>query len=512
MRQTVSIENSNLPEGWFRTIIGSVAQYVNGRAFKPSEWENEGLPIIRIQNLNDANAQYNYSNRTFEERYKVVSGDLLFAWSASLGAHFWRRGDAWLNQHIFRVIPYSCVVKSYLYYSLKLLVAQLYSKAHGSGMVHVTRGKFLETELPLPPLPEQHRIVAKIEELFSDLDAGIASLKKAKEQLKTYRQSVLKWAFEGKLTEEWRTLRQAQGSLPDAKELLAQIKEEREKKYKEECEKAKKEGKRAPKKMKELPPIAEEELAELPVLPEGWEWVRNDSLLSFVTSGSRGWAKYYSDSGAIFLRMGNLDHRTIRLDLADVQYVDLPASVEGKRSLVQGNDLLISITADVGMVGLVPEGFPEAYINQHVAMARPLYGVLPHYLAWYLAGEENGQRLFKRLQRGATKVGLGLDDIRTVAIPFCSYNEQCAIQSEIETRISEADNLEKSINSSLAKSEFLRQSILKQAFSGKLVPQDPNDEPAEKLLERIKKVRTADGHGLKDGADLKKRGRKKKGG
>jgi type I restriction enzyme, S subunit len=147
-----------------------------------------------------------------------------------------------------------------------------------------------------------------------------------------------------------------------------------------------------------------------------WPVVKSGELLSFVTSGSRGWARYYAESGALFLRIGNLDHDSVSLDLHDLQRVAPPAGAEGTRTKVQASDILISITADVGMVGLVPSTLGEAYINQHVALARPLPTVHPPYLAWCLTSPQ-AQRQFLKLQRGATKVGLGLDDIRAVDVP-----------------------------------------------------------------------------------------------
>lgn len=176
--------------------LGTVAAYINGRAFKPDEWETSGLPIIRIQNLTDSSAKFNYSSVEHDKRFLVKNGDLLFAWSASLGAHIWKGGDAWLNQHIFKVIPNDGIYRDYLYYFLLNVVSALYSKTHGSGMVHITKGPFMATKIPVPSLPEQERIVAKIEELFSQLDSGVEVLKKAKQQLVVYRQAVLKEAFE----------------------------------------------------------------------------------------------------------------------------------------------------------------------------------------------------------------------------------------------------------------------------------------------------------------------------
>lgn len=178
------------------STLGNVATYINGRAFKPSEWEDTGIPIIRIQNLTNSAAPYHYSSQGLEEKYKVKKGDLLFAWSASLGAHIWKGDDAWLNQHIFRVIPSEQIEKKYLYYFFLQVVAELYAKTHGSGMVHITKGPFMNTPIPVPPLSEQKRIVSKIEELFSKLDASVAELQAAKEKLKVYRQAVLKEAFD----------------------------------------------------------------------------------------------------------------------------------------------------------------------------------------------------------------------------------------------------------------------------------------------------------------------------
>lgn len=184
-------KKDSLPIGWKKSKLGDVAIYFNGRAFKPTEWKNEGIPIIRIQNLNNPDATYNYSDGIYEERFKVRNGDLLFAWSASLGAYIWNGEDAWLNQHIFKVVPKESTDKQYLYYLLDKVVHELYAKAHGSGMVHVTKGKFESTEIPFPPLNVQKQIVVKLEELFSELDKSVEELKKTQQQLKVYRQALL---------------------------------------------------------------------------------------------------------------------------------------------------------------------------------------------------------------------------------------------------------------------------------------------------------------------------------
>ena len=166
----------NFPQGWEILYVGDVADYINGRAFKPEEWEEQGLPIIRIQNLNDENATYNYPTAEFEDKYLIHKGDLLFAWAASLGTYIWQNDDAWLNQHIFKVIPKSFIQKEFLYYSFIVMIRDFYSQTHGSGMVHITKGKFEMRPILIPPIAEQKRIVTKIEEIINTIDVISAEL------------------------------------------------------------------------------------------------------------------------------------------------------------------------------------------------------------------------------------------------------------------------------------------------------------------------------------------------
>ena len=166
----------NIPQGWAISTVGEVANYMNGRAFKPTEWELEGLPIIRIQNLNDCKASYNYTTVTYEDKYLIKDGDLLFAWAASLGTYIWNGSNAWLNQHIFKVEPKEYMDKSFLYYSFVYLISEFYRQSHGSGMVHITKGKFENTPILIPPLTEQKRIVTALEEIINLIDTIGAEL------------------------------------------------------------------------------------------------------------------------------------------------------------------------------------------------------------------------------------------------------------------------------------------------------------------------------------------------
>ena len=165
-----------MPNGWTTIKVGELANYINGKAFKPNDWEQTRLPIIRIQNLNDVSCKYNYTSCEHEAKYKIHKGYLLFAWAASLGVYIWNNGDAWLNQHIFKVHPFEFIEKEYLYYLFQYLIAEFYIHSHGSGMVHITKNEFENTIAFLPHKQEQERIVSKIKELFQVFDIISANL------------------------------------------------------------------------------------------------------------------------------------------------------------------------------------------------------------------------------------------------------------------------------------------------------------------------------------------------
>jgi type I restriction enzyme, S subunit len=245
--------------------------------------------------------------------------------------------------------------------------------------------------------------------------------------------------------------------------------------------------------------------------PRGWEWRRSRDVFSYVTSGSRDWARYYSDSGPLFLRIGNLDHDAISLDLTDTQRVQPPTGVEGQRTRVRPGDILISITADVGMVGLAPVGIEEAYINQHVALARPNGNVDGPYLAWFLASP-SAQRQFRLLQRGATKVGLGLEDIRSVWVPCPPVSEQQRIVAEIEKQLTRLEAGVAALRRLQANLKRYRAAVLNAACEARLVPTEAelarregrSYETGEKLLQRIIQARRAGGNGKSVGGKLRK--------
>lgn len=243
------LENS-MPKGWRVGTVGETGEYINGLAFKPEDWHEEGMPIIRIQNLTNPDKPFNVTTREVDELYIVNPGDILVSWSATLDAFVWHRDPAILNQHIFKVVPNTEVVNErFLFYMLKRAIAEMIQSEHlhGSTMKHINRKPFLAHQVPIPPMEQQKRIVAKIEDLFSHIDAGIEALKKAKQLLKQYRQSVLKAAVTGELTKEWREVNK--DKLDPASKLLERILTERRQKWEEQqLEQFKAKGLPAPKK------------------------------------------------------------------------------------------------------------------------------------------------------------------------------------------------------------------------------------------------------------------------
>jgi type I restriction enzyme S subunit len=184
--------------GWRSIPLGETGKYINGLAFKPTDWGDEGLPIVRIQNLTDPTKPLNRTTRVVDPAYVVNPGDILVSWSATLDAFIWNREQGLLNQHIFKVVPDTRVVtKKFLFYTLKKAIAEMVKSEHlhGSTMKHINRGPFLAHRVDVPSLETQEIVVAEIEKQFSRLDEAVANLQRVKANLKRYKESVYTEVF-----------------------------------------------------------------------------------------------------------------------------------------------------------------------------------------------------------------------------------------------------------------------------------------------------------------------------
>ncbi|MBP9993787.1 MAG: restriction endonuclease subunit S [bacterium] len=385
--------------------LGEVADYINGRAFKPSEWKEKGLPIVRIQNLNDESAVYHYSDAEHEEKYLLHDGDLLFAWAASLGTYIWNGGEAWLNQHIFKVLPKQNVSKMYLYYALTSIIKELYSKSHGSGMVHVTKGKFEETEIPLPPLATQRAIVTRIESLFAELDKGVEKLKTAQQQLKVYRQAVLNDCLT-KGSEKWKKVK------------LGEVIERIEAGKSFRCS-------------EKVPSKNEKGIVKISAVTWG-EFLEMECKT--IVNEEFYNPNYRIHKGDLLISRAN----TLQL-VGSCVFV----RKEPNRDIVLSDKVL----------RLIPK--------QNADSRFLLYSLRTSNSRKQIQTMSTGNQDSMR--------NIGQDRLKKINLECPSLPEQQRIVQEIETRLSACDEVEKNIAESLQQAEALRQSILKKAFSGELV-------------------------------------------
>lgn len=424
-----------VPLGWVTTQLGEVIP--NARPKVPAD-PNSRLPFIGMDHV-EANSFHLVGRSEFSKMKSAGSyfkeGDVLYGRLRPYLNKVYRAQFEGVASAEFIVLPALDYFDSdFLKYLLhqRQFVEFAMNRASGD-RPRVKFDGIADFEFLLPPLKEQRRIAEKIETLFGQLDQGEAALRKVQKLLTRYRQSVLKAAVTGQLTADWR----AQVGAPD------------------------------------------------------WKETTLGALAEYLTSGSRGWAKFYADSGDIFIRAQNIKHD--RLDLDDTAYVALPSESEGTRTRVRKGDLLITITgANVTKSALVEKDLDTAYVSQHVALFRPTEEVRPEFLYWFVVAKAGGRKQLETYAYGAGKPGLNLQNIRDVRLSLPSLDEQDEIIQHIATAISRQEIILNEMTSQLHKSAALRQSILKDAFAGRLVPQDPTDEPAIELLARIRAERESE--------------------
>lgn len=344
---------------------------------------------------------------------------------------------------------------------------------------------FSKLNISIAPLPEQRAIVARVEELFSELDSGIESLNKAKKQLEVYRQAVLKAAFEGKLTKEWRMKNQY--SMDNFLINLKKLKQEAVEK-------------KLITKSNYFPKFKNEDLTYN--TPENWinlPWKsivsNNKYAMKRGPFGSSLKKEFFVDDGIVVYEQGhaiNNDPFRHRYYISDEKYKELKAFT------VKGGDMIISCSGvTLGRICLLPDDADVGVINQALLKIDINEEIILKKFFLLLFRSETFQRLiFKKSQGTAMPNMVGMKELKEIPIPIPSIEEQEEIIKEIESRLSVCENIEANIDEALKKAEALRHSILKKAFEGKLLSkeeleackQEDDWEPAEKLLKRIKEA------------------------
>ncbi len=407
--------------------------------------------------------------------------DILMVWDGSRSGLVSKGKSGALGSTLVR-LNFPDMLNEYAYYFMKSKYLEINSRAKGATTPHVDPHLLWNYEFPLPPLDEQNRIVNKIESLLSELDSSIENLQRAKEKLKLYRQSVLKSAFEGKLTEAWRQAHADE--LEDAEVLLERIKQEREAAHEESLveweasvkawEKGGKVGKKPakPKKPKELPPLSGEELEALPELPEGWKWTRIDSLGDIQLGRQRSPKNISNQYPTKYIRAANITEDGISVkEVFDMEFTP----EEFKKYVMKYGDIVVSEASgspdQVGKPAIWRDDIENCCFQNTVIRLRPAVKIYD-FIFWYL----KKMYVFGEMAKLAGGVGinhLSAGKFSTILIPICSLEEQKVIVKVIVRTFNEIEVLEKTINASLEKAESLRQSILKSAFEGRLVSCEP---------------------------------------
>jgi type I restriction enzyme S subunit len=479
-----------LPNSWEWVKLGDICNTTSGGtpSRKNNSYFDGNIPWLKSGELENGlikkTEEFITHEGLNESSAKIIpSGTLLIAlYGATVGKLGILGIDSAINQAICAIFNPPEINLKYLFFYFLSYKENLLNARKGGAQPNISQQVINDVNFPISPLEEQKRIVAKIEELFTELDAGVELLKKLQIKLKCYRQSVLKAAVEGNLTQEWRA--ENQDKLEPANQLLDRILKERRKKWEaEQLAKFTAQGKH-PKddswklKYKEPSPP---DVSNLPALPNGWCWANIDQLSEVVRGASprpAGDPKYFGgDIPWITVGCLTTDNQPY---LTSVSNFVTEAGCKASRYVAPETLLLTNSGATLGVPKITKIG---GCINDgSVALLNVDYP-LKLYLYYYLSTLTQKLRI---INQGAAQPNLNTGIVKAIILPFTCSNEQSKIIEEIELRLSVIDQIEITIQTNLKRAEKLRQSILKQAFQGKLVEQDPNDEPAAKLLERIK--------------------------
>lgn len=386
---------------WKTVTLGSICNLVNGKAFKTSDWSTSGVPIIRIQNLNGEDKPFNYWAGSFENQVLVKTGDLLLAWSGTPGTSF----------------------GAHIWYGPDSVLNQ-----------HIFRCDIDNKRIT----PEWAKFAVNIQlNQLIQLSHGGVGLKHVTRKVVDDLEIPLPPLEEQKRIAD--ILDRAEALQAKRRAALAQIDEL-------------------------IRSVFIEMFGDPVKNPKSWDTTKLGECTEFITSGSRGWAKYYSETGEKFIRIQNV--RNGRLDFSDIQLVEPPKTAESIRTKVKDGDLLISITADLGRTAVVDEktALEGAYINQHLALIRLNKKIVnPVFVSQYLESE-GGKIQFSSLDQKGVKSGLNFENVKSLEF----YLPPLDMQKEFSLRIATLEKLKVSHKTSLGELDELFASLQYRAFRGEL--------------------------------------------
>ena len=411
-----------LPQGWVQFSLVEANVVIAGQSPESKYYNETGVGLPFFQGKADF-GQLHPTNRVFctDPKKVAVSGDILLSVRAPVGPTNLAKETVAIGRGLNAIRPLGGILTKYVLYYFKQIEPVFSGQGTGTTFSAVTVDDVKNLSFPLSPLAEQHRIVAKIDALFSELDKGVEMLQIVRAQLRTYRQAVLKWAFD---------------NIDGTKSIV-------------DC------------------------------------FDITGGLTKNSTRNSLPNKKPY-------LRVANVYYN--RLDLSEIKFIGVE-DIEITRTLLKKGDLLfVEGNGSREQIGRVAEwnGEIEECLHQnHIIKGRPMGIMISKFAVYFLMTEKGRKQILDVASSTSGLYTLSINKVKSLILPFCPLKEQAKIIAEIESRLSVCDKLEQLVDENLAKAHALRQSILKKAFAGELVPQDPNDEPAEKLLERIKAMKAA---------------------
>lgn len=498
----------NIPSNWALTTFGELAYIRNGYAFKSSFFSNvpkesHTIPLVKQSQLVNQAVDLSsavYLPDDFLEKYnayKLEKGDILIGMSGSIGKVCRYETDipSLQNQRTGKISLRSANSLNNNFFGLFLsnLESTLVEKAKGMGVQNISAKDIEELSFYLPPFAEQQKIVEKVEELFSEIDDGIQSLETAKKQLDIYREAILIQAFEGKLTEEWR--RNHQNLISTGEILKSKFSDERKLRYENEIEKWKAsikewelkqlEGRKPtkPRAPKDVQKLTKDTLSTLPATPLEWYW---DTLGNITSGVEYGTSAKSQESGSVpVIRMGNIQQGVIDWD--DLVYTSDEQEI--KQYELKAGDVLFNRTNSPELVGktAIYKGEQPAIFAGYLIRVNHYSNLIDsNFLNYYLNSHIAKTYGNSVKTDGVNQSNINGEKLQNYPFPFCSLEEQLEIVKIISNFLDKEKVTRQYLHSELKRAHLLKQSILQKAFSGQLVPQDPNDEPASVLLERIK--------------------------
>ena len=496
-------EQTSLPTGWTTCQLGDLVSIIRGVSYTKDECFDTPsaslVPLLRATNLGEGitfDDLVHVSATCVGEHQLLACGDIVIAASSgsiSVVGKAARLDRAWrgsFGAFCMCVRPCDDVDSEFLNYFMQTAEYRntVSSLAKGSNINNLRREHIQTISFRLPPNSEQRRIAHRLRTVLGDIETGVAALNRAKSNLDRYRESVLQSAVTGALTAEWR---KANPAKENGKALLDRIlRERRERWEKEQLASFAAKGKQPPKGWQEKyeePPAPD--TTQLPELPEGWVWASIDQLLASLRNG------YFASpcpgsEGTPILRINAV--RPMRVDLEEVRHLDVtPESDPIADFFIENGDLLFTRyngSMDfVGVAGMVRKCTTKIlHPDKLIRVVLLQKGSHPAFVEICANTGSSRRHILSKARTTAGQTGISGADIRQMPIPLPSLEEQDRIASVVSDRLQELLRAQEALDEQIAHAGALRQCILKAAFEGRLVPQDPNDEPAPALLERIK--------------------------